>query len=338
MKRLSKLMITVSALAVLGACSSNGGGSSSGSPADGGTGSPGGGDPSVTRLSTAEVGSASQALEDGNSLKARERTSSGVIVDNDANTTTRADMTFEIRKNDSGEVTYLVDGVEQAFDASDRISDREYQRVVDEETGEFVYLWSVSGELDTVLDPDHDRASQVWMYYTPEPGAVPANGVARGFAVVGTETEAEVLGDMPEATYAGRSRFDVFKAENYEGSDTGRTRVFGDVGLTARFGDGRISGEMDNITTQAPGSTSRTAAAGRVVMDETDIEGNGFYGTLSADADLQNTLGEGNSVSGNYGGTFYGENAEEASGTMDVTGTVDGTGYNGVGYFETMRD
>ncbi|MWD29984.1 hypothetical protein E0K89_021135 [Aquicoccus sp. SCR17] len=312
MKLFANLILAAGGLSLLGACSSSN---------DNG---------STTRVLAEDAGTAIQALDSGETLTAQEGANSSLQVDYATGETSFRDTDFQIRKNADGEMTFLVDGVEQAFVAGDRSDDYTYNDGT-------TYLWSASGTLaDAIDDPDAPNYSQVWGYYTralTEDG----NGDTHGYAVVGTETSSDALADMPAATYSGRGRIDALPATGYVNNDTSRTRINGSVGLTADFGAATISGLINDVTVVRPGA-AETGVAGTATMMETSIEGNGFSGAIEADSTLQTNLGLGASGSTTYSGRFYGEAAEEASGTISMDATLDGSAHNGAGFFRTTKD
>lgn len=314
MKLFANLILAAGGLSLLGACSS----SNDNGPS--------------TRVLAEDAGTAIQALDSGETLTAQEGASTSLQVDFATGETSTRDTDFQIRKNADGEMTFLVDGVEQAFVAGDRTADG---YTYNEGS---TYLWSAAnGPLAEVVDdPDASHYSQVWGYSTralTEEG----NGETRGYAVVGTETASGTLADMPTATYSGWGRIDAIPASGYVNNDTSRSRVTGDVGMTADFGAATISGQIDNITVEQPGTVA-TAVAGTATMMETSIQGNGFSGAIEADSTLQTNLGLGSTGSTTYSGRFYGEAADEASGTISMDATLDGTPHNGTGFFRTTKD
>lgn len=313
MKLFANLILAAGGLSLLGACSSSN---------DNGP---------TTRVLADDAGTAIQALDSGETLTAQEGANSSLQIDYATGETSSRDTDFQIRKNADGEMTFLVDGVEQAFVAADR--DPDGYTYNDDTT----YLWSAANGplVDAVDDPDAPHYSQVWGYSTR--ALTEGNGETRGYAVVGTETASDTLADMPTATYSGWGRIDAMPATGYVNNDTSRSRVTGDVGMTADFGAATISGQIDNITLEQPG-TAATAVAGTAAMMETSIEGNGFSGAIEADSTLQTSLGLGATGSTTYSGRFYGEAAEEASGTISMDATLDGTAHNGIGFFRTTKN
>lgn len=80
--------------------------------------------------------------------------------------------------------------------------------------------------------------------------------------------------------------------------------ISGDVSMTANFGTGRISGNIDTNDT-----------FNNIVLNETGISGNKFSGNATVESSAA-AGAFGDSASGNYRGAFYGPSAEEVGGTF----------------------
>ena len=286
-------------LAALAACGSDGG-------SIGGSGAP------TTRNFAADAGTAIEALDDGKTLTA---------------------ATFDVKKNANGELTFTVNGVEQVFDPTDRFIEINGESfgydIADQANGIFVSLFSNTGELDTVLDPNNPSYLQVWNYTTNQVN--PGGADVRGYAVVGTETQGSALASLPSATYSGRARIDTYPAAGFVNSATSRSIVHGNLSMAADFGAATIFGSIGNLDGNGPGQAN-APIAGSIAMDQTAITGNGFAGSLSPDAAFLAATGV-SGVNGSYAGTFYGPSADQVGGTMSLTGTQNGQAINGIGFF-----
>lgn len=294
--------------------------------------------PSTTRVFAQDAGVAAQALADGETLVAQQGGSAAMNLNYTTGDTGLTNATFEISRNVSGELTFTVNGVTQAFSPGDRIVDPndgmvyEYQ-INDSANGVFVNLWNERVTLDEALDTTGTDYAQIWGYQTNQiNGGQPD---IQGYAAVGTETMASALSTLPTATYNGRARVTSAPTTGWVDWSTSMTRTRGDLAMTADFGAGTIGGQVSNVETRAAGAAAYVPVAGSIAMNQSNIVGNGFAGSLSADAALQASLDIGSSTTGTYSGGFYGPAAEQVAGTMTISGT-DGSGanpFNGIGYF-----
>lgn len=312
-------------LAALAACGSDGG-------SIGGSGTP------TTRNFAADAGTAAKALDDGKTLTAQAGGVASVDVNFGGGPTALVPHDVAIRKNANGELSLIIDGVEQAFTAADRFFDPSDPPGVsfgydisDPANNRFVSLFSNFGDLDTVLDPNSPNYLQVWQFSTNQVGTDPNANEPRGFAVVGTETQASALSVLPSATYSGRARIDTYPAAGFVNTATSRSRVNGDLSMAADFGAATISGSIGNLDGNGPGQAN-APIAGSIAMDQTAITGNGFAGSLSPDAAFLAATGV-SGVNGSYAGSFYGPSADQLGGTMSLTGTQNGQAINGIGFF-----
>lgn len=305
-------------LAALAACGSDGG-SGAGSP--------------TTRNFAADAGTAIKALDDGKTLTAQAGGSAAIDLNFNGGPTALTTASFDVKKNANGELTFTVNGVEQVFDTADRFIEINGEsfgyEIADQANNRFINLFSHTGELDTVLDPNNPNYLQVWNYTTNQVN--PGGADVRGYAVVGTETQGSALATLPSATYSGRARIDTYPAAGFVNSATSLSRVNGDLSMAADFGAGTIFGSIGNLDGNGPGQAN-APIAGSIAMDQTAITGNGFAGTITPDATFLAATGT-SGVSGSYGGTFYGPAASQVGGTMTLTGTQNGQAINGIGFF-----
>ncbi|MCV2863958.1 transferrin-binding protein-like solute binding protein [Defluviimonas sp. WL0075] len=287
-----------------------------------------------TSVYSVDAGTAGKALEDGKTLVAQKGAVAGMALNFDTHTAGLADSTFELKKNADGELTMVVDGVEYAFAPGDRYvepSDMQIYGYNAKPGGSDIWLSNWRRTLDEALDPNDPHYADIWDYYINS-GTQPDQ---YGFAVVGTETRPSDIGSLPTATYNGRARIMALPNDGDPDFSTARTQVRGDMEMTADFGAATIAGSIYNIETRPAGGSSFDPTLGSISMDETDIVGNSFDGTLTPDADLRTSLDLSADTSGTYSGRFYGPNAEEVAGTLTITG-ADGTGtdpFSGVGFF-----
>lgn len=318
MGHIARLTTSAAMLAALAACDS---GSGSGA--------------STTRNFAADAGTAVKALDDGKTLTAQEGGVASVDVNFGGGPTALVAHDVAIKKNASGELSLIIDGVEQAFTTADRFIEPDGSSfgydINDPAGNRFIGLFSQNGELDTVLDPNNPSYLQVWSFSTNQVGPDPNANEPRGFAVVGTETQAAALASLPSATYSGYAQIDTYPTTGFVNSATSRSRVNGDLSMAADFGAATIFGSIGNLDGNGPGQPN-APIAGSIAMDQTAISGNGFAGTLTPDATFLADTGV-SGTTGSYAGTFYGPSADQLGGTMTLTGSENGQAFNGIGFF-----
>lgn len=324
----TKLLIAVSAIPLalaLGGCKHNS--ATASGPSGGGSG------PSLAE------GSVSAVDKDGNPVdaaQAMDTKTDGKYQALQANATTSTTGDFAISKNDAGGVDMTVNGQTVSFAAADA-----YIEGPGPEAGQS-YGWETDkgslfsfygGETKDILDGTDKNYLQVWGIYNPDK-------YSNDFAVVGAETPTSVI-DKTTATasYEGRARVEMrLKDQPAERIDV-RGNMALDADFTARtvkgniaVTDGRYRGNEYPRTGWMPGS-------GNIAMTEAKISGNGFSGgTLKQGADVnlptEVTQDIDVDISGSaYSGRFYGPNAEQVGGAINVTGVSEAGAVVGQGYF-----
>lgn len=304
-------------------------------------GGSGGGGAAVTRHYAADAGTVGKAVQDGKTLTAQEGGSVGANLDyGTGDTGLVAAPKFKVWKNANGELSYEVNGLVQDFTTAQREVDPNdgnvYGYTTNGANGFWSGLWNHTGTLDEALDPNNPSYLTVWNYQTnaDKTGAQPD---LKGYAVVGTETLPKDLTPLVSATYSGRARMDAHPDTGWVDNQTSRTRIRSDMNLAADFSAGTISGALTNFSIEPPGQ-AQGAVAGSVSMDATTLSGNGFAGNLTPDAAFLTSLGTNASLSGTYGGTFYGPAAEQVGGTLSATGSANGQGFNAIGYYTGTKN
>jgi hypothetical protein len=276
--------------------------------------------------------------EGGKPLKADPTTNSSMYAADDGDhSTTASKPSFSIKKNGDG-VDVTVNGETVTFTAADvGNTDPEDPQYGWEKTegDRFVDLYSYNGKKDA----SDTGYMQVWGYDGSD-----SDGFTRGYAVVGLETPEEKLADKAEAkataTYKGTARADTLQAlDNSEGS-----RVRGDLTLNADFGAGTVAGSIDNLQARSKGAdtngnwTNWQAAAGKIELGNTAISSTGFSGgAISLDDTAKNTFTT--DLSGStYSGRFYGPDANQVGGVMNIVGTnEEGKKIVGTGFLEGWK-
>lgn len=294
------------------------------------------GNSATERVLAVEAGNAAEALEDGATLRASQRASSGWTRTFDAETAELSgDSTATVRRNDEGGLDLTVGGQTIRFTSADLSEDGYGFVLPDGSAG----IWSWDGEsMAEALDPAGGRYSLVFDFYNDN-----ADGTGRnGFLVVGTETAEADLQALPTATYEGYARMRVAPTTGFDDYQADVSEARGDVTLVADFGAGTVSGEVTNMAGRVPQledpTRTWTAFDGSLTMEEAAITGNGFTGAITADAGFTAEIGSIDAGS-SYSGTFFGPGGEEVGGGINLTGTAaeDGLDYIGFGHWRAWQ-
>jgi len=161
-----------------------------------------------------------------------------------------------------------------------------------------------------------------------------------GYAIVGTATNPSVLGDFTTTSYDGLMKGEAVSLDEFDSRARHRFELRGNTTLTANFEDKAISGNISNITYKEVNEGEPDVngeLGGNIVLSEAPINGNSFSGAAAFDTELMNSV-DAESASISYSGNFYGDAANEASGT--IQGTVignDGSQDNLLGGFRTSQ-
>jgi len=291
-------------------------------------------DDELRRSFAENVGDVGAALEDGATLSSRAESATGIQLRFGGGETTLADVDVEVTKNEDGELTATLNGQSRAFTAADRkVEDdgNSYGYEFEAEDGSTFSLFHFGGSLEELLTEGNGYGTVVSV--AGDLGPEGDTLYHRSFAAIGGETTDVALAEVSGTTeFEGFGRFDLYPAEDFINSGTSRNRLRGNVEMTVAFGDGEISGFMNNLTLQSAGSSERDAIAGQVDFNETTFDANTFAGSVSGDAALAEA---GLVINGDaaYNGAFFGPEAEEVHGVVNGTGALDGTDMNILGYF-----
>ncbi|MCT7375813.1 transferrin-binding protein-like solute binding protein [Chelativorans salis] len=273
----------------------------------------------VDALYAEDVGTTAEALDTGKTLKAYNGNMSKGVRMQDGVWSDVTAPNLTIKKNDEGGVDVSVDGIEVSYSASD-LSDDGYGW----QQGDFgLYTRSADSAEDALAGKAAYDHHQVWSYFWST-----GEGALNGLAVIGTETKASALTSEATATYSGYAHADLYT----KGSDSfDRERVRGALDMTARFDEGKISGSISSLQDRVTDDT----IAGSVSMNETDIDGNAFSGSLTPDAALAGVVGD---FEGNYAGKFYGPGGEEVGGVLSFGSDAEDGELIGAGMFSAGKD
>ena len=149
---------------------------------------------------------------------------------------------------------------------------------------------------------------------------------SRGYSSYGVLTPSGRLINLGCATYEGHINADVW--QNFTGPDQTDIRAFlwGELTLEAKFSEGTISGDVDNLWYLDPdGEWLQVPDTNSIVISDGEVDGSRFHaGWQGEDTDADSSLDD--SVRGWAGsmlGAFYGPNGEEVGGVF--TGERAGT-------------
>ncbi|MCY0146782.1 transferrin-binding protein-like solute binding protein [Hoeflea sp. G2-23] len=271
----------------------------------------------------------------GTSLKASKKTTVTKTLDYTKNTIAKAPAAdFSVTKNKTGGVDMNVNGEVVSFAAADKFIEPDGTTSFGYEKnpnggGDYKGLFSWSGSINDLEAGTDTNFLQVWNYYSDTDGMG-----TRGFAVVGAETKPDTIKALPNATYTGYALAETALANDRKT----RTRVRGDLALNADFAAGNVNGTISNLMSEVRNGANngwdpRTPQNGQIAMGTSSINANGFTGgTVSGDAAF-NTAIDGDIAGSTYSGRFYGPNAEDVGGVLDITGTSDGDVILGNGFF-----
>lgn len=321
---MTKTFAMTSMLALLAACTGGSGGGNDG-----------------TIIAQDEGDTVQAALAEGRTVTAKSALMSAVILDRETGTAAPINPeSFAMRLPDGEDedVTILLGGREVTFTGGDRFFEEDgvtYYGWSQEGDNPRYALWAwSSGTASEAISLEGETFVNIWeVYFDDVDGSE-----YKAYAVTGTETAGSALTNPGTATYSGYAAIKAYPDGGYAGFDT-VDRLEGDVSMTADFGDGTISGEMDNLRFGWTGDAAdRDPIAGSIAMTESAIGSDGSYaGSLEADADLLAQTDDG-TFSGSYAGDFFGPAAEQTAGALSAEFSAGGTDYQGSGFYNTFID
>ncbi|MCY3822330.1 MAG: transferrin-binding protein-like solute binding protein [Nitrospinae bacterium] len=212
-------------------------------------------------------------------------------------------------------VTYVVRNQETSvhFVPGDLITSETFRK----QDGDFIHLLIEYNQFDFLQYVDVNG----WIHHEGDDVEM---GSYWGYSVHGAQTAPENLPTTGSATYKGRFRADIWKADD-SSSSTGRTRFqsSGDESLTleANFGNGEISGRIEKLLVRRPGESSYSSLADTNAIDISGgaIMGNAFTANWTGeDTDMSSAHEDSvRGFSGTMSGGFYGPAAEEVGGLLN---------------------
>ncbi|WEX07525.1 transferrin-binding protein-like solute binding protein [Chelativorans sp. AA-79] len=260
-----------------------------------------------------DAGTVGEALASGNTLSAYNGNMIQAARHQDGAWVETTSPEFKITRNDQGGIDVTLGGETVSYAAADVSPDGNGFEKEPDGNWRALYTWSAPSAAEALSGQNVEYDShQVWTYFWDTTDG----GTTNGYAVIGTETRPSALEGKANATYSGYAVADVYQ----KGSDSfDRLRYRGDVQMSADFAAGKIAGNIAGVTREArvndAWTGNRVPVAGAIAMNEADIEGNSFAGTLTGDQAFVADIGE---FSGTYGGKFYGKAGEEVGGILSI--------------------
>ena len=219
-------------------------------------------------------------------------------------------------------VTYVVDGTETTKHFTrDDFATRDSTSYTKDIDGRQYWLWSYAGS----FDGENYGIGTEFAYFDAIGSSHPEGG--RIISAYGTPTGSD---DMPtgSATYTGRMYADAY--DNTTGSTStsvARSRVQGNLVLTADFADATLDGRIFRLRIQGPGESDyrNLASTTRVEMTGGRIADGKFTAALTGmDDDANTALSDTvRGFTGDVSGRFYGPNAREFGAAFNAARATD---------------
>jgi hypothetical protein len=234
---------------------------------------------------------------------------------------------FKIAANGNGGVDMTVNGQTVSFASGDKDPDPDtagWKKTDGTTTTTLTSYWA--DDVDKVVDGTDTDYLQVWKYNVDD-----GDKALSGYAVVGAETPEDFVKTSASATYKGTARVDMALAEDADE----QIHVKGKMTLNADFAARSVSGNVTDLRgrysgNEYPETGWEAASGGSIDMNKATISGNGFAGgTLTQkDVEFSDNVTHGVEVNidgSTYSGRFYGPEANQVGGIINVNGTADGT-------------
>ena len=165
----------------------------------------------------------------------------------------------------------------------------------------------------------------------------------RGFATIGIQTPASVVAAQTAvATYKGTAYLDVSLA----GGNGARRGSYRGIRGVWTWTDSRVSMTVDfdanTILGTASVDNNNFNSHEKIIFHSAPIVGNGFAGSFTMNEDLRTRyskfFGEDHNITGQYGGNFFGPNADDLAGVMRFdNATTNNVAVVGIGGFRADR-
>ncbi len=155
-----------------------------------------------------------------------------------------------------------------------------------------------------------------------------------GFATVGIQTPASVVTNQTAtATYDGLIAFRTYPHRQTTGNIFSREQYSGNLSMNVNFNANTIRGTA-NLSNN---DDTQNTVVGVVNFAPAPIIGNGFEGNFTLDSGLRDDIGLTDNPIGSYAGNFFGENADDLAGVLQLNGTNANGIVFGIGGFRGDR-
>ncbi len=179
-------------------------------------------------------------------------------------------------------------------------------------------LVASNNNLAGILDGTHPTIQGTFIDYSTDTNDYTDGGsrynlnYSAGYATIGRRTPADVVANQSAiATYNGLMSLDIGLSEEVSGSGS---VYYSDISMEVNFTANTIAGSG---TFALIGDSSQRGAVNFMTAP---IIGNGFAGNFTFDTAFYRDVGITNSPTGQYAGNFFGENAEDLAGVMQMDG------------------
>ncbi len=205
-----------------------------------------------------------------------------------------------------------------------------------------------SNDIRQVIDGNHETVQGTFLRYNviaddldSESGF--AYGARSGYAIVGRQTPASIVQQqVAMATYVGQISI-MMEQDGATGiipvteiiASNERLSLAGNLTMNVNFNDMEIAGTAEF---QRNDEDENVISRGMATFNSTPIIGNGFDGTFTFDNDLRTSTGLTENLTGNYGGNFFGPNADDLAGVIQMNGTDANGDVIGIGGFRADRN
>ncbi len=333
--------LPVAAMLALAGCGGGGGGSAmnTGGPSSPGTGGqPGAGTGQPPPVTPPTPTLAELIPDAANSFEAVSKSLHRDSSAARASVTDRFSISSVASDGDNGfHVTYVIDGAETTVHFSrDDFATEDSSSYTKDVDGRQYWLWSYAGSFDGA---NYGIGSE-FDYFDALGSAYPGGG--RTILTYGTPTGSD---DMPTgtATYTGSMYADAYdNTLDSISTSVARSRVLGNLVLTADFADASLDGRIFRLRIRAPGESDyrNLASTTRLEMTGGRIADGKFTAALTGVDDNGNTplSDTARGFTGDVSGQFYGPNAREFGAALTaVRATGDDDDWAWVGYLGGTR-
>ena len=197
----------------------------------------------------------------------------------------------------------------------------------------WVGLFSWQGELDDALSETNTNFAQIWQYYLFDE----ADGLNTGKFATGTFTSDDFLNAATGIfTYNGYGQMHEMPTSQYTGYGN-RNEIDFDVSLSLDTDDSSFTGVFDNVETRTRQSNvaapDYSPVKGQFDVTNGSIVDGKLAADFSANATLLTALGT-TSMTGTLDGDLFGEEADQAAGTLATTSDSGGVSF---GHFRASK-